>query len=179
MAHFWLILGPNSPKYGPMLLKFGPELVLIGSKTLFQNISENSIFFSEIGCTHSLHFFVFVQLWPCLSPWRRPKPKKVNIFLGKTMPSGFQKSQFFRKNMITCPILAIFCWKKGYSQTLKAESKSHLGYTGAMIPGVSNMQGVWSHHMPVLNLSVPTIIFLKFQNTFSSLTAFLGTTPLF
>ena len=144
--------------------------------------------FSEVGRTHSLHFFVFVQLWPCLSPWRRPKPKKLNIFLGKTMPSGYPKSTksrpyfvpIFQEKYDYLSYFSCFLLKKGLWSHFKGlESKSHLAYTGAMIPGVSNMQRVWSHHMPVLSLLVPKIIFLKFQNTFSSLTAFLGTTPLF
>ena len=37
MAHFWGFLGPNSPKYRPILLKFAPELVFKDSKTLFEN----------------------------------------------------------------------------------------------------------------------------------------------
>ena len=62
MAHFLAFLGTNSPKYCPTLLKFGPELVSMASKTLFQKIFEN-LNFTEIGRIQSLHFFsVFVQL---------------------------------------------------------------------------------------------------------------------
>ena len=38
MAHFWAFLDPNSPKYGWLILKFGPQLVLMRSKTLFQEL---------------------------------------------------------------------------------------------------------------------------------------------
>ena len=39
--------------------------------------------------------------------------------------------------------------KEAWSHFKDSKSKSHLAYTGAAIPRVSNMQRVWSHHMPV------------------------------
>ena len=60
-----------------------------------------------------------------------------------------------------------------------SESKSNLDYTGATIPGVSNMQRVSSHDFPVLNFVESKDVFSKFQTTSSSLAAFLGTTPTF
>ena len=73
-----------------------------------------------------------------------------------------------------------FCVKKGAWLHFKdLELKSNLAYARATIPGIHNMQRVWSHHMPVLSLSVPKVIFLKFHTTFSSLAAFPGTTPTF
>ena len=72
-----------------------------------------------------------------------------------------------------------FLVKKGAWSLFKGpESKSNLAYAGATIPGIQNMQTVWSHHMPVLSLSVTKVVFFKFHTTFSSLAAFLGTTPL-
>ena len=41
MAHFWGFLGPNSPKYGPTLLKFLPEVVLRDTKTVFEESLKN------------------------------------------------------------------------------------------------------------------------------------------
>ena len=35
MVHFWGFSGPKSPKCGPILLKFAPQLLLKESKTLF------------------------------------------------------------------------------------------------------------------------------------------------
>ena len=44
----WLILGffwsPNSPKYGPILLKFLPEVVLKEKKTVLEESLKNSNF---------------------------------------------------------------------------------------------------------------------------------------
>ena len=72
-----------------------------------------------------------------------------------------------------------FLLKKGaWSHFKGSESKSHLAYAGAMIPGVSNMQRVWPHHFPVLSFVESKDIFFKFRTTFSSVASFLGTTPL-
>ena len=72
-----------------------------------------------------------------------------------------------------------FLLKKGaWSHFKGSESKSHLAYAGAMIPGVSNMQRVWPHHFPALSFVESKDIFFKFRTTFSSVASFLGTTPL-
>ena len=39
--------GPNSPKYFPILMKFSPELVLKGTKTVYQEFSKKSNFYSN------------------------------------------------------------------------------------------------------------------------------------
>ena len=39
------------------------------------------------------------------------------------------------------------------------------------------MQRVSSHHLPILSLSVPKVVFFKFRTTFSSFAAFLNATP--
>ena len=76
-------------------------------------------------------------------------------------------------------LLKRFLVKKGaWSHFKGPESKSNLAYDGAIIPGIKNMQTVCFHHMPVLSLSVTKVVFFRFQTTFSSLAAFLGTTPL-
>ena len=155
----------------------------------FKNFSKIQIF-HEIGHSQSLHvFLVFVQLWGRFSPWRRPKSKKVNISRDKTTPSGYPN--IAKSTLYLVPIFqekydyflshfGRFLVKKGAWSPFKGpESKSHLAYTGATIPGIQNMQTVWSHHMPVLSLSVTKVVFFKFWTTFSSLAAFSGTTPTF
>ena len=67
--------------------------------------------------------------------------------------------------------------KEAWSEVKGSESKSNLAYAGATNPGVKSIQRVGSHHFPVLSLSVLKVVFLKFQPTFPSLAAFLGTTP--
>ena len=117
MAHFWAFLGPNSLKCDPILLKFTPQLVFMGSKTLFEESFENSNFYRNRTYQSLQFFLVFVQLWGRFSPWRRLKSKKLNILRRKLRHQAIQKSQnqgpilsqFFRKNTITfCPILAVF-----------------------------------------------------------------------
>ena len=61
----------------------------------------------------------------------------------------------------------LFFAKKGaWSHVKDWESKSHLAYTGATNPGVSNMQRVWSHHLPVLSHSVPKVVFFLLLKRF-------------
>ena len=60
-----------------------------------------------------------------------------------------------------------------------SKSISNLAYAAATIPGVSNMQRVWSHHFPILSFMKSKDVFFKFRTTFSSWAAFLGTTPTF
>ena len=45
MTHFLAFLGPKSPKCGPVLLKFAPQLLTKESKTLFEEFFENSNFY--------------------------------------------------------------------------------------------------------------------------------------
>ena len=147
-------------------------------------------FFTEIGCTQSLHFFsVFIQLWTHFYPGRRPKLKKLNIPMNKTTSSGYPKIAKSRPYLV--PIFqekynyflsyfGCFLLKKGAWWHFKgSESKSHLAYAGAMVPGVLNMQRVWSHHFLVLSFVESKDIFFKFGTTFSKLAAFLVTTPTF
>ena len=87
MEHPWNntfcgVLGRDSPKYGPILLKFAPELVFKESKTRFENYFKNLKFYGKKFALFSL----FVQLWPHFSSWRRPKWKKLDIFADKTTP---------------------------------------------------------------------------------------------
>ena len=47
MAHFWGFLGPNYPKYGPILLKFLPEVVPKGTKTVLEESLKNRNFYQN------------------------------------------------------------------------------------------------------------------------------------
>ena len=104
MAHFWAFLGPNSPKYGQILLKFAPQLVFMGSKTVF---FENSNFYRNRTYPKFALFSVFVQLWGCFSPWRRPKSKKLNVlektkcFGGPNYAIGLSKNRKIKA--LSCP----------------------------------------------------------------------------
>ena len=59
MAHFGGFLGPNSPKYGPILLKFLPEIVLTDVKTVFEESLKNRHFYQN---SEYPKFGRFVQL---------------------------------------------------------------------------------------------------------------------
>ena len=160
MAHFWAFLGPNSPKYGPILLKFAPQLVFMGSKTVF---FENSNFYRNRTYPKFALFSVFVQLWGCFSPWRRPKSKKLNVLQDQTTPSGYPKITKSRPYLVPifqekydyfCPILVVFWWKKGraWSHFKGSESKFDLPYCSITIVGHVSVQKVWFQHFPVLRL---------------------------
>ena len=86
MAHLWVFLGHNSPKYGPILLLFLKE-----SKTLFQKIFENSNFDGNRTYPKFALFFRFSQIWGSFSRWRRPISKKLNTCQDKSTPSGYPK----------------------------------------------------------------------------------------
>ena len=47
MAHFWGFLGPNYPKYGLILLKFLPEVVLKEIKSVFEESSKKLNFYQN------------------------------------------------------------------------------------------------------------------------------------
>ena len=131
MAHFWAFLGPNSPKYGPILPKFAPQLVFMGSKTVFEEFFEYSNFYRNRTYPKFALFSVFVQLWGCFSSWRRPKSKKLNGCRDETTPSGYPEITKSRPYLVPifqekydyfCPILVVFWWKKGRGHTLKARN---------------------------------------------------------
>ena len=133
MAYFWAFLGPNSPKYGPILLKFARQLLFRESNALAQEFFKNSNFYRNRTSPKFALFLVFVRLWGCFSPWRRLKSSKLEIWKTKLCHCAIQKSQnqgpilsqLFRKNMITfCPILVVFWWKKGRGHTLKARNQN-------------------------------------------------------
>ena len=67
LVHFGGFWGPNSPKYGPILLKLAPEVAFKETQTLCQEFWKNSNF-----CRNGRHpkFLRLVPLWPPFSPWR-------------------------------------------------------------------------------------------------------------
>ena len=44
MVYFWGFLGPNFPNYGPIMLKFLPEVVLKEAKSVFEESLKNLSF---------------------------------------------------------------------------------------------------------------------------------------
>ena len=132
MTDFWAFLGPNSPKCGPTLLKFEPQLFLMESNTLIQEFFKNSNFYRNRTFPK---FALFFRFCPTLRPFFSMKEAEIEkMFLRAKLRhraiqisqnQGFIWSQFFRKNMITfCPILAVFWWKKGRGLTLKARNQN-------------------------------------------------------
>ena len=87
----------------------------------------------------------------------------------KTTPSGYPKIAKLRPYLVLIfqekydyflSYFVRFLVKKGaWSHFKDSKSKSHLVFTGATIPGVSNMRRVSSHHMSVLSLSVTKVLF--------------------
>ena len=77
------------------------------------------------------------------------------------------------KNRIT--IWTFWAWAKVRGSKWKCK----LAYAGAIIPGMSNLQRVWSHHLHILSLLVPKVVFFFILTHIFSFSAFLGTTPKF
>ena len=133
-------------------------------------------------------FSIFVQLWMHFSPWRRPKLKKTT-FKDKTTPLGYPNIAISRPYLVLIfqekynyflSYFGHFLVKKGtWSHVKETKSKIDIAYFTNMIPGIESMQSVWPHHSQVLSFVESKNVFFKFQTTFSSLAAFLGTTPTF
>ena len=94
---------------------------------------------------------------------------------------ALSRPNFSGKNDYFLSYFVHFLVKKGtWSHFKGLESKSHLPYCSLTTLGHISVQRVGSHHIPVLSFSVPKVVFFfQFQATFSSLAAFIGTTPLF
>ena len=146
------------------------------------------LFWTKTGRYQSFNFFWnFAQLWGPFTPWRRPKSKNLNNFKEKVQASGnpkIAKSRphlFSRSNEKYNYFLLYFghFWvKKGaWPKVTGSASTSHIAYTGTTLCGVLNMQKLWSYRLSNFPQVVPTDVFFNFQPTFSSLAAFLGTTP--
>ena len=137
MARFWAFLGPNSPKYGLILLKFAPQLVFIGSKTVFEEFCENSNFYQNRTYPKFALFSVFVQIG--LSNNRKIK--------------ALSCPNFSRKIRLRLSYFGSFLVKKGaWSHFKGSESKFDLPYCSLTIVGHVSVQKVWFQHFPVLRL---------------------------
>ena len=90
MGHFGWFLGPNFPKYCPILLKLGPELLFKDSKTLLQKLLKNLNF--QVYRTFP-NFAPFFSICPNLAPSFSMKEAEIEkskyFFEGKTTPSGY------------------------------------------------------------------------------------------
>ena len=119
MEHPWngpflAFLGPNSPKYGAILLKFGPELGSIGSKTLFQEFFENSNFYQN----RTALFFSFC---PTLTPFfcmKEAEIEKTKYFLRQNYTIELSKNR--KMKALSCPNFWQFFAEKGRAHTLKS-----------------------------------------------------------
>ena len=105
MAHCWAFLGPNSPKYGPIFLKFAPQLVLMGSKTLFEDFFENENFYRNRTYPKFVFFFSFC---PTLRPFFSKKEAEIektkcvfSVFLGQNYAIGLSKNRKIKA--LSCP----------------------------------------------------------------------------
>ena len=80
---------------------------------------------------------------------------KSSVYL---LPIFQEKFNYFLLHF--CPFLV----KKGaWSREKGAKSKSNQAYVGATIPGVQDLQRVWSHYLLALSFSVTKVVFLKFS----------------
>ena len=128
--------------------------------------------FSKTGNTQVWTFY------PTLRPIYPLKMAKIggNKILNKNLAIGLSESvnpnpvtllPFKWKIGLLFALFEHFLLKKGvWSQFKGPESKSNLGYAGATIPGVLNMQRFWSHHMLVLSLQSQRSFFLIWDHFF-------------
>ena len=86
MTHFEGVLDHNSPKYGPILLKFLPEVVLKEKKSLVEESLKN-LNFHQNG--RYPKFRRLVQLWDQFTLWRWPKSELISASTIKIQPSGY------------------------------------------------------------------------------------------
>ena len=119
MPHLGGFLGPNFPKYGPMLLKFLPEVALKVTKSVFEESLKN-LNFNRNG--RYPKFARFVQLWGQFTLWRWPKLRKIKNWRQKFshraiqihQPQPCSSSPLQMKNRITfCTFWAFFREKRG------------------------------------------------------------------
>ena len=86
MAHFGRFWGPSFPKYGPILLKFLPEVLLKETKSVLEESLKN-LNFDRNG--RYPKFGRLIQLWSQFTPWRWPKSRKIKTSRTKIQPMGY------------------------------------------------------------------------------------------
>ena len=158
-------LGPNSPKCCQILPKVLPELVFKETQTVFQEFWKGSNFYRNRRCPK---FACLVQLWPPFSPEDGQNRGKWKNFGKKFSHRPIQICK--QQDCISSPLQmktritfwTFWAWAKGRG----SKSKCNLAYAEATIPGVSNMQRVWSHHLLIWSLLVAKVFFLYFNTHF-------------
>ena len=117
MVHFFSFWGegrgaPNSPKYDPILLKFALELVFKKSKTWLENFFKISNFYGNWTYSKFTGFFQFLSNFDPLFLHEESRNGYPNIAKSRPylVPISKQKYDYF------CPILTIFCQKRGMVQ---------------------------------------------------------------
>ena len=119
---FWPLLPYSlTPKYGPILPKFLPQVVLQQTKALFEIFWRISSFYGE-GTDRKLA--LVVQFWPSFSPWRWSKSKKISSCAEELLPlvyPNMSKSTFYllyrfrEKYDYFLQYLGYFCQETGWS----------------------------------------------------------------
>ena len=101
--HKMVLLGGFFGSWLPQILPdfakiFLPEVVFKDTQTVFEELWKNSSFYRNERYPKFAGLF---KLWPPFSPWRRPKPKKANIFRTKIQPSGYPNMQTARPYLLS------------------------------------------------------------------------------
>ena len=162
MAHFWAFLGPNSPKYGLILLKFAPQLLFMGSKTVFEEFFENSNFYRNRTYPKFALFFSFCPTLRLFFSMKEAEIDKTKMLGGPNYAIGLSKNHkikalscpnFSRKIRLLLSYFGRFLVKKGaWSHFKGLELKFDLPYCSLTIVGHVSVQKVWFQHFPVLRL---------------------------
>ena len=155
---FGSFLGPNSPKCCQILPKFLPELVFKETQTTLKEFWKNPNFYKK---RRYPKFACLVQLWSPFSSWKWPKSRKINKFRKKFSHQTIQicKRQYRISSPLQMKDRITFWTFWAWAKVRGSKSKCNLACAGPTIPEVSNMQRVWSHHLPILSLLTPKVVF--------------------
>ena len=106
MTHFLAFLGPKSPKCGPVLLKFAPQLLPKESKTLFEEFFENSNFYRKRTFRKFALFFSFCPTLRLFFSMKEAEIEKTKYSSGQNYAIGLSKNR--KVKALSCPN---FSWK--------------------------------------------------------------------
>ena len=184
MTHFLAFLGPKSPKCGPVLLKFAPQLLPKESKTLFEEFFENSNFYRKRTFRKFALFFSFCPTLRLFFSMKEAEIEKTKYSSGQNYAIGLSKNR--KVKALSCPI---FHEKYDYFLSyfgpflVKKRAWSHFKVSESNLLQSHNSGACSSQKSLVPELPSFAAIgvkgrFFQFQTTFSSLAAFLGTMPL-
>ena len=162
MTHFLAFLGPKSPKCGPVLLKFAPQLLTKESKTLFEEFFENSNFYRKRTFRKFALFFSFCPTLRLFFSMKEAEIEKTKCFAGPNYAIGLSKNHkikalscpnFSRKIQLLLSYFGRFLVEKGaWSHFKGSESKFDLPYCSLTILGHVPVKNFWSQKFPVLRL---------------------------